>query len=217
MIRTTSSLPRSLVRSALGLTFGLLSTLGILALAGCQTQPTLAGRRVNVFPEGRIAVVNPADVAIAPVEVVAPGVKVPSQHLRSAAQRALVRKRYSPLALAQVDGALAGSVGVEPASYSPGMLREDAVLELTVHAWDDSFWSIRKSLNVDVEVRLVEPGTGNTLWGARLPQRFDFQSLQSETASEEIMVQLACERVLDELLARLPARDAQPGARGTLN
>ena len=205
----TTSRPRAAGARALAL--------GALAcLAACQTQPTLRGTNVQVTEAGRVAVTNPADIAIAPVEKVAAVNSIPTEPLRVAAQKSLVKKRYSPLSLKQVDGAM---VGLEPASYRPGMLREEAVLELTVHGWNDSLWSSRNTLVVDVEARLVEPDApaGATLWAARLSQRFDFTPQRRESTTDEGLIQIACDRVLDELLSKLPARDAQPGPRGGLN
>lgn len=200
----SSRMPRALALGALAL------------LAGCQTQPTLRGSNVQVTQEGRVAVTNPADIAVAPVERVAAAGSLPEQPLRVAAQHALVKKRYSPLSLKQVDGAM---VGLEPAAYRPGMLREEAVLELVVHGWNDTLWSTRYTLTVDVEARLVEPDAapGVALWGARLSQRFDFTAEAQDATTDEGLMQLACDRILEELLSKLPARDAQPGPRGGLN
>lgn len=185
-----------------------------LVTAGCQTQPRIPGSKVQVQPEGRLAAVNPADVAIAPVESFA-GPAVPELELRRAASSFLPRKRYSPLKLENVDGAV---VGVEAASYEPGALREDAVLELTVHAWDASLWSLRRTLTVDIEARLVEPtdAGGPALWSGRLSHRFDFTSLVPGDDSEAGLLQLACDRILAELLAPLPARDVSGRPRAAL-
>jgi hypothetical protein len=194
------------------------AVLGLCAaslLAACQTQPRIAGAKVQVQPEGRLAATNPSDIAIAPVENLAPNVAVPELELRRAASSFLPRKRCSPLKLEHVDGAL---VGVEPATYRPGTLREDAVLELTVHAWDSSLWDLRRTLTVDIEARLVESAGqgGPALWTGRLSQRFDFSSLP-EVGSAAALVQPACDLILEELLAPLPARDIAVQAPTTIN
>lgn len=212
MTRTRS---RSLFHFVLGAEVGL-AVASLALVAGCQTSPRIPGARVQVMPEGRLAAVNPADIAIAPVEVLTPGVTVPDTLLRRAAETFLPRKRYSPLKLENVDGAL---VGVEPASYRAGTLREDAVLELVVHGWDDSLWNLRRTLVVDIEARLVDPqGTDHLpLWSGRMSQRFDLTSEHVDPSTDAGLMELACDRILEELLAKLPARDVQPGGRTALN
>jgi len=196
----------------------LLLALGASTLfaTGCQTQPRIAGARVKVQPEGRLASVNPSDIAIAPVEVVAPSAAIPTEALRRSAGGFLPRKRYSPLRLENVDNAM---VGTEPASYRAGALREDAVLELTVHAWDASLWGVRRTLTVDVEARFVEPGraSGAPLWTGRLSQRFDFTGLERGASDDGTLLQLACDQIMAELLAPLPARDIAVGPRSAFN
>lgn len=185
-------------------------------LAGCQTQPRIVGAKVQVQPEGRLAAANPSDIAIAPIENLSPTSGVPELELRRAASAFLPRKRYSPLKLENVDGAL---VGVEPATYQPGTLREDAVLELTVHAWDDSLWDLRRTLTVDIEARLVESSGqgGPALWTGRLSQRFDLTSSLHESGSGTSLIQPACQLILEELLAPLPARDIAVQSRTAIN
>ncbi|MEZ6015280.1 MAG: hypothetical protein R3F49_09215 [Planctomycetota bacterium] len=183
---------------------------------GCQTQPRIVGANVLVQPEGRLAAVNPTDIAVAPIEWLVPGSAQTELELRRAAVGFLPRKRYSPLRLENVDGAL---VGVEPASYRAGTLREDAVLELIVHAWDTSLWSSRRSINVDLEARFVDPAAplGDALWSGRLSQRFDFSTGANDSDAEGAGMAAACERVVAELLSRLPARDVNPAPGGALN
>jgi hypothetical protein len=185
-------------------------------LVGCQTQPRIIGAKVQVQPEGRLAAVNPSDIAIAPVENLSPSPGVPELDLRRAVSTFLPRKRYSPLRLENVDGAV---VGVSPATYKPGTLREDAVLELTVHAWDDTLWDLRRTLTVDIEARLVESAGqgGPALWTGRLSQRFDLTSAHSETGSGALLMRPACDRIIEELLAPLPSRDIAVQSRTPIN
>lgn len=209
MIGTSTSSSPSRRRSA-GVLF---VALPLALLSACQTHPRLEGQNVQVYHEGRVAVTNPTDVAIAPVEVLAPVGNIPTEALRDAAQRALVRKRYSPLSLAQVDNSI---VGIEPASYRAGALREDAVLELVVHAWDASLWEMGHVISIDIEARLVEPESveaSGLLWGARLSQQFDFTGQARSTTSDAGAIEVACQAVLEELLSRLPARDPEAGLR----
>lgn len=208
---------RSVVRpSVLAAHVALLGLCAASLLAGCQTQPRIAGAKVQVQPEGRLAAANPSDIAIAPVENLAPNTAVPELELRRAASAFLPRKRYSPLKLENVDGAL---VGVEPATYRPGTLREDAVLELTVHAWDTSLWDVRRTLVVDIEARLVESSGqgGPALWTGRLSQRFDLTSSLRESGTGSTLMQPACDLILEELLAPLPSRDIAAQARTAIN
>ena len=181
--------------------------LSVALLAACQTTPRLVGQDTQVLTSGRLSSLNPADVVVSPVEVAVEGLRVPEEDLRVGAQRALVVRRYSPLALERVDEKL-----VE-ASYSPGTLKEDAILRLIVHGWDDTLWEGRRALTVDIEARLIDPSDpyGQPLWAGQLPRRFDFTSLDPLSASERGLMGAACDKIMRELLAALPARVPEPG------
>ena len=196
-------------------------------LGACQTHPRLEGQRTQIVTQGPLSAKNPADIAIAPVVTIAPDLQVPDQHLREAAARALIPKLYSPLALERVDESIVGPVveagdgtGTTPATYRRGSLREDAVLELVVHGWDQSLWQIRRTLVVDIEARVLDPNEigGSELWSLRLPgERFDLTDEVGRATSDERAMEMACQVIMREVLAKLPARDPEVGPRSPLN
>ena len=196
---------------------------GALALvcigaAACQTTPELIGRDTQTI-NGSLERLNPTDVAVAPVRYGAAGVSAPTGMLRRAAQVGLTRRRYSPLALSLVDAsvdAAAASVAdvgaiegnVLEASYAAGDLGEDAVLELTVHAWDSSLWGTRRRLDVMVEARMVDPADpfGPPLWAGRLSKMIDASGVGGLDDSGRRAMEFACSQIFQELFAKMPPR-----------
>lgn len=179
---------------------------GLFAVSGCYQLPKARGYDVDVHA-GTIREQNPRDIAIGPVLVVHEGVDVPDFALRRGFQRGLVKRRYSPLALEQVDNNL-----IE-ASYRAGRLEEDAALEIVVYTWDDSQWDTRSVLTFDVEARLIDPeGSAiDPLWAGRLEKRMPFTQVRDVIPSNRAQMERACEVIADEILAALPQRVARVG------
>lgn len=182
--------------------------------AACQTQPRLIGRDVEVLNQGRIAALNPADVAVAPVLAAETVVDAPLGRIRRAAQNGLVLRRYSPLANSIVDDAIgegteAPGIGTVEASYLPGDLGEDAVLEVVVERWNDANWGIRGALDVALQARMIDAKDplGPSLWEARIDKTFQFGRERRRTAGGAIQIQNACDSIMAELFSKLPARD----------
>jgi len=185
--------------------------------AACQTTPSPTGSMVESTFVGDIAAVNPVDVAVLPVEV-APGVLgAPAEMIRDSAARALVRRRYSPLAMDVVDETIAMSAsaggGVQEASFSPGALGEDAYLEVAVERWEMPDWMALRSIDASITAKLIDPRNpeGPALWEARLNREFRF-SLDGGTASStDRDLRDACDEVLRTLLSTLPGRTLSSG------
>ncbi len=186
------------------------SLLGVLlvSLAACATLPDQPGRQVEVQSVSGLEARNPADIAVAPL-VIPDGVLAspPQKAVRTAFCRALVKRRYTPLAIDFVDAR------VVEAAYSPGSAREDAVLEIIVHSWDRSLWEVRTAILVDLEARLIdaEHPTAEPLWSGRMTQRFDFASERNRIVTEGALLQEACNQIAEEFLAALPVRDTSAG------
>lgn len=199
--------------------------LALLALASCRSLPDPKGREVQVLYAGTLEAVAPADVVVAPVENRSETSDVPTRELREAFYRGLVKRRYSPIALARVDevtltaeagpeGDETGEVGVTEAAYAPGTLEEDAVLQLIVKRWDTRLYDTQGIVDVEIEAWMLDGRrpTGPELWGGRLEKRVSAggRSLEAGelSARESIARQIA-----EELLGALPPRPVAPGPR----
>jgi hypothetical protein len=180
----------------------------VLLVAACQELPEQTGLTTHVTEMGRIAEVNPNDIVVAPIQLGDDELSVPQRALREAFVSKLVARRYAPLSLDLVDE------GVVEASYRTGILQEDAVLLITVHDWDRDTWSARHALDVDIEVRLVDPRdqSGAPLWAARLDDRFDFTHWEERHATPDALLRAALEHVASQLLVKLPQRVVAPEA-----
>lgn len=186
-----------------------LSSLLLLLAVGavsCQELPKQRGRQVAVLVEGDLERLNPADVVVAPLELAEEGMVVPQLTLRRAIQEALVRRHYSPLGLDFVDSR------VIEANYTMGSLGEEAVCLLVVHDWDERYWETGRILEVDLEMRLLDPalGSGPPLWAARFEGRVDVTGEQGRM-TEPALYRYAVDEVARELASRLPVRQTVPG------
>lgn len=189
-----------------------------LALPACQTTPHVRGLGVEVLVRNDRAVSGLVDIAIAPVQLGAEVKDAPRAQLRQAAQHGLTRRLYSPISFALVDRSIEGrpsvaSSGVEEAlpvnaSYIPGDVEEDAVLEITVLRWDDRLWELRRAIDVVVEARLIDPADphGDGLWAARIEQEYDFTKQIAIATPGLRAMQAACDQIFLELLSQMPAR-----------
>lgn len=200
-------------------------TLVALSASACQTTPRLAGRDTQTI-SGALERLNPSDIAIAPIRYGAAGVDAPEGDLRRAAQLGLARRRYSPLSLGLVDdtidtasrtiaatgGAATLEGGLLEASYAAGDVGEDAVLEVTVHQWDNRHWNTRRSLDVVVEARMVDPADpfGPPLWAGRLEKFVDVSGVGGLDSSGRRSMESACNTIFRELFAKMPARNTDP-------
>lgn len=188
----------------------------------CQTTPRMPGRDVDVTAQGRLEQVNPSDIAVLPIVLGTAGVAPPTDTLRRSAMKGLVRRRYSPLSEELVDEKM---VPLEPAveasagtganagvpvaaSYSPGDLGADAVLEVTVLRWDDKSWEVRRTIGVGISARLIDPRDplGPELWGATVDRDFRVPP-DGPVPRPDKALRAVCDDVFTELFARLPARD----------
>jgi hypothetical protein len=178
-----------------------------LLLESCHQVPTQRGASVQTSSGIALEQKSPIDVVVAPVVNAAGTSKVPSAMLREAFQQGLVKRRYSPLALAYVDRKVTNS------AYRPGTLQEQAVLRIAVERWDTSLWDVNNSVMVKAEARMLDaqnPG-GADLWSGRVDRRFDFGAQRERFTSQESMLRYVCDEIAAEVLAALPARSPEPG------
>ncbi len=183
-----------------------LACLGLLAL-GCQDLPSRPrGHDVQVIGTQGLSQANPNDIAIAPLEIADADALVPEPELRTAFQKALIQRRYSPLALEAVDRQ------VIDAAYRPGDLREDAVLQIVIERWDTSLWNTSDQIDAAVSVRLLDARgtTGSPLWEAKLERILYGYEAPGSSVSSVPTLQRICDRFAGDLMAALPLREAVP-------
>jgi len=176
------------------------------SLVACNELPHRRGESVQTVSSGKLEKRNPIDLVVAPVENASGDASVPIVALREAFQKGLVRRHFSPLALDYVDRK------VVDAAYTPGSLKEEAVLQITVESWDASLLDTRGALVVKAHVRLIdaENPTNGQLWGGFLDHRFDLESVREKFSTQEQLLAYACAQIADEMLAALPARSGGP-------
>jgi hypothetical protein len=176
----------------------------LLAFAACASVPRQPGLAVRSTETATVLERSPIEVAVAPV-VNASGAALPAGELRTAFQKELVERRYSPLALDFVDRRIVD------AAYTPGAAEESATLVITIERWDASLWSSHAAIDARLTASLVDPRSGDALWSATADQRFDFPKVLDHLATEGARVRYACDAIAAEVLAKLPARTSRPG------
>lgn len=187
-----------------------------LALGACRSLPTPRGAAVETLYDGPLAKAAPVDVVVAPIENRSPTGDVPVDLLRGAFERALVKRRYSPLATAYVDQALqrtegAGGTRATEASYRPGSLGEDAVLRVLVQSWDDSLFKSHATITAEIDAYMLDSSGGPELWAGRVRKRINLTSHLTRAPTDRALLTIGCDDLAEELLAAMPARTAKPG------
>lgn len=185
----------------------LVPLLAVLCVAAsCNQVPKRAGASVQARSSTSLEESSPIDVAVAPLVNSSGNAALPAAALRGAFQGALIKRRYTPLALGEVDKK------VVDASYRPGALDEQAVLAVVVERWDTRLWDTRNVIEVTLAARMVDPGNpSGELWSGRLEQRFDFADVAERFTTSASLQKHACETIAAEVLAALPPRRPMPG------
>jgi hypothetical protein len=182
-----------------------LASLVCLATA-CNSLPHPPGENVTTQKGNALEQHSPIEVAIAPINDSSGNTALPRNELRSAFQGALLRRRYTPIALSLVDSKVVN------AAYKPGALDEQAVLLLDVQRWDTHLWESRSVIEVTIRARVVAPDNpSGELWSGVLEKRCDFGEVQEQYATEAALRRYACEQIANELLEAMPARQPVPG------
>jgi len=185
--------------------------------AACQTTPSPQGAGVESNAIADLEAIRPVDIAVLPVEIAPEAAAAPAAMIRTSAARALVRRRYSPLAMDIVDETIAmgagrdGAAGLQEASYSAGALGEDAVLEVTVQRWDSPSWDALRAIDAVITARLIDPRdpAGAALWEARLEREFRFSLESGTNSSSDRDLRRACDEILTVLISTLPGRSLE--------
>ena len=176
-----------------------------LALTGCNNLADRPGAHVNVLHQGELESREVRDIVIAEVINESTAQEVPVDALRAGASKALIKRRYSPLALAYVDDR------AREASAGASLLGEDATLQLVVKEWDRSLWDSQAVLIVEVEAWMLDAGyAGRELWGSRLERRYSLRQEMDVAATEAILMRQVCDQIADDLLEVMPAHTAKP-------
>jgi hypothetical protein len=185
----------------------LLALAGVASLAACNELPHRRGESVQTVSSDKLEKKNPVDLVVAPIENKSGDDAVPVASLRDAFQKGLVRRRYSPLALEYVDRKIVD------AAYTPGSLKEEAVLQVTVESWDTSLLDTRGALVVKIQAQLIdaEDSANGQLWRGFIDHRFDLDAEREQFRTREALLEYACGKIAEEVLAALPARNAGPG------
>jgi len=196
---TMTAAPRSLsllAHAALGA--------AILAAAGCQGIPEPPGRNSKVLFAGSLEEVRPMDVVVAPIIDQSVEGEVPLLELRQAFQRHLIRRRYSALSLPYTDRRVVN------ASYQPGALYEDAILQVTVREWDLSRFDSNGELGARIEAWMLSAEDETELWGGQLEKTFYLANDLQNMATTKGALGIVAEDIAAELLEVLPARTPRP-------
>lgn len=158
---------------------------------------------------GRLQHVNPLEIAVLRVQNSTGVESLPLEHLRSALASQLVEQRYSPLSLSFVDSKLADTT---EASYTPGELQENAVLQTFLTKWDESRWRSHSEVTVAGEIYLLDvasPDVSRSLWGGRFERAVSVADLRAAIPTDTELRERLVERLADEVLASLPARNPE--------
>lgn len=178
-----------------------------LALGACASVPKQPGYEVEpLLDDPRLGEKNPSDIVVLPVENQTEDPAVPVEDLRRYFYEGLVGRHYSPLALDYVDRQ------VVEASYSPGALDEEAVLQVQITDWDESRWKTRHVLRIGADVWLLDadPAAAEPeLWGGHLEKSLGVDASRPSQSSTARLKDLAVRRFVEEVLQALPRRDAR--------
>lgn len=176
-----------------------------LALTGCSSLADHPGAHVKVVHQGELEARDVTDVVIAEVINESTAQEIPADALRAGFSKALVKRRYSPLALSYVDA------NAREASAGASLLGEDATLQIVVKEWDRSLWDSQGVLMVEVEAWMLDAGyAGRELWGSRLERRYSLRQEMDVAATEAILMRQVCDQIADDLLEVMPAHAAKP-------
>ena len=132
-------------------------TVCLAATSACYSVPRVPGGDVKTAKTNLLKERSPIDVAVAPIQNDSGNASLPAAWLRDSFWHGLVGRRYSPLALEQVDRK------VSDAAYHSGELDEQAVLLVKVTRWDDALWSVNNTLQFQLSAKLVDPADPNIL------------------------------------------------------
>lgn len=156
-----------------------------------------------------LAELQPADIAVAPIDNLTGLDLLPTDELRQALAQGLIERLYSPLSIEFVDRHWVN------ASFQ-GADAPDATLFVTVTGWNDGSLTSKGELAAGLELRLVEGPleTGRLLWGRRMERVVDVADSGSRPAGlRKNLFPRALDALVREALAELPERDLKSAPR----
>lgn len=176
------------------------------ALSSCG--PTRPPRGIDNpdLVTGSLTQANPLDIVVMPIQNNTGRANLPLAELRKEFHAGLIRQRYSPLALEYVD-----QKTVE-ASYAPGALDEQAILQVIINNWDDSQVRTMSRLQIQGEVYLLDPKNPDPrqpLWGGKVDRRVDLTQSATTIANPKAFTDLAVKTFAADVLASLPPRNPE--------
>ena len=179
----------------------------VLALVGsaCTTTHSVGEEEPKgVFGASeRLAELQPAEIAVAPIRDQTDAQRVPREVLRTAFVESLVERRYSPLATRYVDA------NWLEAAFK-GTPLPDAVLVVAVTAWNPNHLYSTGKVTLAADVSLFEGGdtTGHVLWQRSFQGEVDMGPTPGKApAPGEDLIPRAVRKLAQEALAALPMRD----------
>jgi len=155
---------------------------------------------------GSLSQVNPLDIVVLPIQNNTGRDKLPLEELRQAFFTGLVRQKYSPLSLEYIDAR------VVEAAYTPGDLKEQAILQIFINNWDDSQWRTMTRLHVEAEIYLLDsknPDQRQPLWGGKVDRYVDLSRELAGLPTSQMALNRAVEVFTENVLASLPPRNPE--------
>lgn len=197
-------LRRHPVRTSVALT--LLTLLGSsCAATGGSSPSTTEAPLVGEGASERLAELQPAEIAVAPIRDQTDAQRVPSEVLRTAFGESLVERRYSPLSNRYVD-----ANWVE-ASFR-GTPQPEALLVVAVTAWNPNHLYSTGRVTLSADLTLFEGGdtTGHVLWQRSYAGQVDMGPTPGKApAPGEDMIPKAVRQLTRLALETLPIRDPE--------
>lgn len=186
--------------------FIVLSVALVASALACKTPGAPRGTDNPALVTGALKTVNPLDVVVLPIQNTTGRDDLPLAEMRHDFHAGLVRQKYSPLALDYVDART-----VE-ASYTPGDLQEQAILQVFLTGWDESQWKAHSRIGIEAEVYLLDsrhPDVRQPLWGGKADRKIDMAQERASFPTDKALIRRAVERYVQDVLASLPARNPE--------
>jgi len=200
--------------------FLFLSFCALFAAPGCRLYSSYPNR-LDLKAAADLSRENPAEVAVLPVvdKTGNPNVQRFLPELRRAFYRALMDRRYTPLALSYVDSVLRTlSTGPVPLLKDlRGKFGEDALLLVTVNSWNEKLLRVDRRIRAALEVHLVSSRTGREVWGGTVNLEIRVPGHGMPSPDEIPLLRREAMAILaSKVLAKLPRRKMGSYPVGTL-
>ncbi len=195
-------------------TYKLCASLALCSLLACQTQGTKV--RDSLVRSDRLAIENPVDIAVLPIENRTHSPKferlLETMHLEISHQ--LVQRRYSPLSQGVVEASARGQLPPSRGSLLDEAVMKDlargsnadAILALQIRTWDESSLLSRSIVRFVAHVRLLGRESGQTLWAGGLEGQVRAGGLGTAPRDPERRAKAAVAEFALQLCNALPAR-----------